>query len=163
MLLIFYLKQNSLPFPHFHTYSCQNILIEPIIMTNNLQRFVVAHEGGSRWSDASYEDALEEVRNGRKVSHWIWYIFPQMKGQGYSAASEYYGIANREEAKAYIEHSVLGPHLVEISQAYLATGKEAYRVFGDDAIKVRSCMLLFASVSDNPVFKEVCKRNSWLI
>ena len=131
-------------------------------MTNNLQRFVVAQEGGSRWSNASYEDALEEVRNGRKVSHWIWYIFPQMKGLGFSAASEYYGIANREEAKAYIEHPVLGPRLVEISQAYLATGKEAYRVFGGDAIKVRSCMLLFASVSDNPVFKEVCKLNSWL-
>jgi len=131
-------------------------------MTNNLQRFVVAQEGGSRWSNASYEDALEEVRNGRKVSHWIWYIFPQMKGLGFSAASEYYGIANREEAKAYIEHPVLGPHLIEISQAYLATGKEAYSVFGGDAIKVRSCMLLFASVSDNPVFKEVCKRNSWL-
>ena len=131
-------------------------------MTNNLQRFVVAQEGGSRWSNASYEDALEEVRNGRKVSHWIWYIFPQMKGLGFSAASEYYGITNREEAKAYIEHPVLGPHLVEISQAYLATGKDAYRVFGGDAIKVRSCMLLFASVSDNPVFKEVCKRNSWL-
>ena len=131
-------------------------------MTNNLQRFVVAQEGGSRWSDASYEDALEEVRKGRKVSHWIWYIFPQMKGLGFSAASEYYGIANREEAKAYIEHPVLGPRLVEISQAYLATGKKAYRVFGGDAIKVRSCMLLFASVSDNPVFKEVCKLNSWL-
>ena len=130
---------------------------------NNLQRFVVAQEGGCRWSDATYEDALSEVQNGSKVNHWIWYIFPQMKGLGFSDASNYYGIVNREEAKAYIEHPILGPRLIEISQAYLDTGKEAYRVFGDDAIKVRSCMLLFASVSDNPVFKEVCKRNHWII
>ena len=53
---------------------------------NNLQRFVVAQEGGCRWSDATYEDALSEVRNGSKVNHWIWYIFPQMKGLGFSDA-----------------------------------------------------------------------------
>ena len=133
--------------------------------TNNLQRFVAAQEGGCRWNDGdgTYEDALSEVRNGRKTGHWIWYIFPQMKGLGESAASKYYGIVNREEAKAYIEHPILGPRLIEITQAYLATGKEAYRVFGDDTIKVQSCMLLFASVSDNPVFKEVCRRNCWML
>ena len=86
-----------------------------------------------------------------------------MKGLGETAASKYYGIVNREEAKAYIEHPILGPRLIEITQAYLATGKEAYRVFGDDTIKVQSCMLLFASVSDNPVFKEVCRRNCWML
>lgn len=133
-------------------------------LTNkDLQRFVMAQKGGCRWSDATYEDALSEVRNGRKTGHWIWYIFPQMKGLGKSEASDYYGIVNREEAKAYIEHPILGPRLIEITQAYLDTNKEAYRVFNDDTIKFRSCVLLFASVSDNPIFKEVCKRNCWLI
>ena len=130
---------------------------------NNLERFVVAQEGGSRWETSSYEEALKEVQNGRKISHWIWYIFPQMKGLGISEISNYYGIVDREEAKAYIEHPVLGPRLIEITQAYLDTGKEAYQVFGNDAIKVRSCMLLFASISDHPVFMEVCKRNHWLL
>jgi len=134
-------------------------------LVSNLQRFVIAQEGGCRWTEigSTYEDALSEVRNGRKTNHWIWYIFPQMKGLGYSDASKYYGIVSRDEAKAYIKHPILGPRLIEISQAYLDTGKEAYRVFGDDVIKVRSCMLLFASVSDNPVFKEVCKQNHWIL
>jgi len=132
-------------------------------LISNLQRFVIAQEGGCRWTDITYEDALSEVRNGRKTGHWIWYIFPQMKGLGKSEASDYYGIVNREEAKAYIEHPILGPRLIEITQAYLDTNKEAYRVFNDDTIKFRSCILLFASVSDNPIFKEVCKRNCWLI
>ncbi len=132
-------------------------------MVNNLQRFIVAQEGGSRFSKASYEDALAEVKNGRKLSHWIWYIFPQMKGLGHSEASNYYGINGREEAKCYMEHPVLGRRLIEISQALLDTGKEAHRVFGDDTIKVASCMKLFSTVSDDPVFKEVMKRNHWLL
>ncbi len=130
---------------------------------NNLQRFVVAQEGGNRWKDPSYEQALSEVRNGSKITCWIWYIFPQMTRRIHSERSLYYRIKDREEAKAYIEHPVLGPRLAEISQAYLDTGKEAYLVFGNDAEKVHNCMLLFASLSDIPVFKEVCRRNHWIL
>lgn len=121
---------------------------------NNLNRFLLAQE-------ADYETALAEVRAGRKVSHWIWYIFPQMKGLGYSANSNYYGINGKEEAKAYIEHPVLRERLVEISQAVLDSEHSVYQIFGSDAIKVHSCIMLFASVCDIPVFYKLKERYGW--
>lgn len=121
---------------------------------NNLNRFLLAQE-------ADYETALAEVRAGRKVSHWIWYIFPQMKGLGYSANSNYYGINGKEEAKAYIEHPVLRERLVEISQAVLDSENSVYQIFGSDAIKVHSCIMLFASVCDIPVFHKLKERYGW--
>ena len=133
-------------------------------INRNLLRFVHAQDcGGLYDGTGTYAEALQEVKAGHKHGHWMWYVFPQMKGLGHSEMAEFYGINGREEAKAYIEHPILGPRLIEITQAYLATGKEAYWVFGDDTIKVQSCMLLFASVSDNPVFKEVCRRNCWMV
>lgn len=120
-----------------------------------LNRFLQAQAGGV------YEQALREVRNGRKVSHWIWYIFPQMKGLGHSPRSQYYGIDGRDEAKAYISHPVLRSRLVEITQAVLDSENSVYEIFGPDAIKVRSCMLLFASVCDIPEFKRMVSRYRW--
>lgn len=120
-----------------------------------LNRFLQAQAGGV------YEQALLEVRNGRKVSHWIWYIFPQMKGLGHSQRSQYYGIDGRDEAKAYINHPVLRSRLVEITQAVLDNDNTVYEIFGGDAIKVRSCMLLFASVCDIPVFKRMVSKYRW--
>lgn len=120
-----------------------------------LSRFIEAQAGGV------YEQALQEVRNGRKVSHWIWYIFPQMKGLGRSPRSQYYGIDGRDEAKAYINHPVLRSRLVEITQAVLDNDNTVYEIFGEDAIKVRSCMLLFASVCDIAVFKRMVSRYRW--
>lgn len=121
---------------------------------SNLNRFLLAQE-------VDYEKALAEVKAGKKVTHWIWYIFPQMKGLGHSARSQYYGIDGREEAKEYIEHPVLRERLVEISQVVLDSEYTVYQIFGSDAIKVYSCVMLFASVCDIPVFQKLKERYGW--
>lgn len=121
---------------------------------SNLNRFLLAQE-------ADYEKALAEVKVGKKVTHWIWYIFPQMKGLGHSARSQYYGIDGREEAKEYIEHPVLRERLVEISQVVLNSEYTVYQIFGSDAIKVYSCVMLFASICDIPVFQKLKERYGW--
>ena len=128
----------------------------------NLLRFVHAQDSGGIYDGTgTYAQALEEVRAGHKRGHWIWYVFPQMKGLGRSEISEFYGIAGREEAKAYIEHPVLRERLVEISEAVLHNEKSVYEIFGSDAIKVRACVLLFASVCDIPVFKQIKNKYRW--
>lgn len=108
-----------------------------------------------------YADALEQVKAGRKTSHWIWYIFPQMKGLGHSDNSKYYGIRVREEAERYINDPVLRNRLIEITDAVLSSPYSVGHIFGHDVIKVRSCMKLFASVSDDPVFKDMLEKKSW--
>jgi uncharacterized protein (DUF1810 family) len=108
---------------------------------HDLQRFVEAQED-------DYAQALAEIKNGRKRSHWIWYIFPQFDGLGFSSMSRRYSIKSTEEAKAYLAHPILGPRLLECCEAALSVeGKSALEVFGspDDA-KLRSCATLFASV-----------------
>ena len=116
----------------------------------NLQRFLDAQT-------YDYERALQEIRNGYKQSHWVWYIFPQLKGFGHSPNSEYYGISGLEEAQAYYNHPVLGSRLIEITKALLEhSGKSAQDILSPiDARKVRSCMTLFWLASNNPLFKEV--------
>jgi uncharacterized protein (DUF1810 family) len=117
----------------------------------NLQRFVDAQR-------SDYRTALNEIKNGRKRSHWIWYIFPQIQGLGFSETSRYYAIADLGEAEAYLKHPVLGKHLIEISEALLKLQEnDPYRVFGSpDDMKLRSSMTLFAAVPDAPpVFQEV--------
>ena len=96
-----------------------------------------------------YERALAEVKNGQKVTHWIWYIFPQLKGLGMSGNSHYYGIDDIEEARAYLQHPILGARLREITSVFFFFFlKNAQDVFGYlDAMKVRSCMTLFNEVS----------------
>lgn len=128
----------------------------------NLERFLHAQDSGGIYDGTgTYAEALQEVKNGHKSGHWIWYIFPQMKGLGKSEISQFYGINGREEAKAYIEHPILRERLVEISEAVLNNEKSVYDIFGQDAIKVRSCILLFASVSDIPVFKQLKSKYRW--
>lgn len=128
----------------------------------NLLRFVHAQDSGGIYDGTgTYAQALQEVRAGHKRGHWIWYVFPQMKGLGKSEISEFYGINGREEAKAYIEHPVLRERLVEICEAVLNSETSVYDIFGIDAIKVRSCILLFASVSDIPVFKQIKSKYRW--
>ncbi|WP_242357971.1 DUF1810 domain-containing protein [Bacteroides acidifaciens] len=119
----------------------------------NLQRFLDAQQG-------DYERALTEVRNGRKYSHWIWYIFPQLKGLGMSYNSQYYGISGKEEAEAYLAHPVLGERLREITSAFLQLkSKTAEEVFGSlDAMKVLSCMTLFNEVAPGDLFRQVIDR-----
>lgn len=102
----------------------------------------------------SYVIALEEVRNGRKVSHWMWYIFPQLRGLGQSNVAWYYGIEDLSEAKAYLAHPVLGRRLREITQAALDLSEtDPIKVFGwPDHMKFRSCMTLFAQISEDDLF-----------
>jgi uncharacterized protein (DUF1810 family) len=103
----------------------------------------------------TYDGALAELRNGRKASHWMWYIFPQIAGLGMSAMSQHYSISCLEEARAYLDHPLLGPRLVECTQAVNAVeGRTAYEILGPpDDMKFRSCLTLFATAApDQPVF-----------
>ena len=119
----------------------------------NLDRFIEAQK--SAWG--SYDDALTEIKNGQKQGHWIWYVYPQIKGLGHSYNSEFYGISSKEEAKAYLEHPILGKRLREITQALLDNNnKTADDILGyPDVLKVRSCMTLFDLVSPNDIFNDV--------
>ena len=106
---------------------------------------------------AGYKQALEEVRSGRKRSHWIWYIFPQVKGLGYSQMANFYGIKDREEGEDYLLHPTLNDRIHEISSALLQhKGKAAIDILGSiDSMKVRSSMTLFDELSPNDVFGKV--------
>lgn len=106
----------------------------------------------------SYEQALSEIKSGRKRSHWMWFIFPQLQGLGYSETARFYAIKDLPEARLYLQHPVLGPRLIEISKAMLALeGKTANQILGNpDDLKLRSSMTLFASVPGaDPVFQAV--------
>lgn len=128
----------------------------------NLLRFIHAQDSGGIYDNTgTYAEALQEVKNGHKHGHWMWYVFPQMKGLAHSEISKFYGINGREEAKAYIEHPVLRERLVEITEAVLKNEHSVYAIFDDDTIKFRACMLLFASVSDIPVFRQVIAKYHW--
>lgn len=128
----------------------------------NLRRFLDSQDNdGIYYGLSNYNNALQEIKAGHKKTHWMWYIFPQMKGLGKSQMSDFYGINGREEAKAYMEHPVLSHRLIEATQAVLDSGYSAYDIFGQDTIKFRSCVLLFSTVSDNPIFKRVIKEYKW--
>jgi uncharacterized protein (DUF1810 family) len=109
---------------------------------DDLNRFVRAQEG-------DYESALSELRSGRKRTHWMWYVFPQLDGLAVSATSKHYAIKSVEEARAYLGHPVLGPRLVECAEVVLGVqGRSAAEIFGSpDDLKLRSCATLFACVS----------------
>jgi uncharacterized protein (DUF1810 family) len=108
----------------------------------NLRRFVEAQA-------EDYEQALAEIRRGRKSSHWMWYIFPQFEGLGHSSMSRRYAIKSLAEAKSYLAHPVLGPRLLACAEsAWRVEGRSALDIFGSpDDIKLRSCATLFAAVS----------------
>jgi uncharacterized protein (DUF1810 family) len=109
----------------------------------------------SRFVDAQgpvYERVTRELRAGRKASHWMWYVFPQLRGLGWSPAALYYGIASFAEAQAYLAHTVLGPRLAECVQLVLAVdGRTAEPIFGyPDTLKFRSCLTLFSAAAPDP-------------
>jgi len=118
-------------------------------MKDDLQRFVDAQ---SRVLD----HVRQELKAGRKTSHWMWFIFPQIKGLGHSATAKRYAIADLEEARAYLAHPILGPRLIECTRAVLhLKDKPLTEIFGTpDDLKFRSSMTLFAHASDNPAFRE---------
>ena len=120
--------------------------------THNLQRFVDAQE-------SCYNQVLAELKNGRKCSHWIWFIFPQQKGLGRSYYSEFYGLDGSDEAKAYLEHPLLGARLKECCRLLMShIGKNAVEdIMGSriDVLKLKTSMTLFDTVSSNDIFADV--------
>jgi uncharacterized protein (DUF1810 family) len=122
----------------------------------NLQRFVEAQQ-------EDYEDVCAELRAGSKSSHWMWFIFPQMKGLGMSATSDWFGISSLNEAEAYLRHLVLGPRLRECTQLVnLVEGRSIREIFGSpDDLKFRSCMTLFAHATiENRAFLVALRKYS---
>ena len=123
-------------------------------MAYDLKRFVVAQHG-------VYDDVVAELRAGRKTSHWMWFVFPQVAGLGRSGMSQQYAIRSLDEARAYLAHPVLGPRLRECAGLVLATpARSAEDIFGGiDAVKLRSSMTLFHRADPGePVFVEVLER-----
>ena len=122
-----------------------------MITKNNLARFIEAQKG-------IYELALKEIKNGNKTGHWMWFIFPQIDGLGFSERSTFYAIKNKSEAQEYVNHDILGKRLIEISTELLNlhTGKPG-EVFGQiDSLKLQSSMTLFSLLKHpNPVFQKV--------
>ena len=118
----------------------------------------------ARFIDAQspvFPSVLAELGAGRKTSHWMWFIFPQLEALGRSGTAKFYGLEDRAEAAAYWQHPVLGERLRQCTRLVLATrGKTAYDIFGSpDDLKLRSCMTLFDAVApDEPAFREVLKR-----
>lgn len=119
----------------------------------NLSRFLRAQE----YESGGYKDALQEVKDGHKRKHWIWYIFPQINGLGHSDYQEYYGIKSLEEASAYLNNEILGARLREISEAFLQLeDTTTLEIFGSiDSMKVKSCMTLFDIVLPHDIFEKV--------
>ena len=122
--------------------------------SHNLQRFVDAQ-------NPDYEQVCSELRAGHKRTHWIWFIFPQLKGLGRSETASYYGIASRQEAEAYLAHPILGPRLRECTRLVNAVeGRSIDQIFGyPDNLKFRSSMTLFASTAtENQIFEDALQK-----
>jgi uncharacterized protein (DUF1810 family) len=118
-----------------------------------LERFVAAQD-----AHGTYQRAISELRTGMKLGHWMWFVFPQIAGLGFSTMSQRYAIGSPDEARAYVAHPVLGPRLVECARILTATEDlTATDIFGGiDAMKLRSCMTLFAAAApEQPAFGEV--------
>ena len=129
-------------------------MIEDESNSGQLDRFLQAQEN-------DFAAALSEVRSGRKHSHWMWYIFPQLRGLGHSSTSQFYAINDISEAKAFLAHPVLGRRLREITEALLLVeGKTAEEIFGfPDVLKLRSCATLFAHISEKgSIFERVLEK-----
>lgn len=140
------LKNVSLP------ASFWDVIGNPLAKEYDLDRFLSAQE-------SAYDEALDEIRAGRKHSHWIWYIFPQQKGLGHSYNSEYYGLDGTNEARDYLAHPILGARLREICEVLLThEGKrDIHDIMGSsiDVLKLQTCMKLFDHVSPNDIFEKV--------
>jgi uncharacterized protein (DUF1810 family) len=120
----------------------------------DLQRFIEAQ-------DSVYDKVCAELRNGRKDSHWMWFIFPQLHGLGHSHMADKFGISSRQEAEAYLKHPILGPRLRECSRLVnLVAGRSIHQILGSpDDLKFKSSMSLFASIApEEQVFKEALQK-----
>lgn len=119
----------------------------------DLERFIKAHQN-------AYLIALKEIKNGKKQSHWMWYIFPQLADLGHSPVAKYYGIRNKEEAIDYLNNDLLKNHLIEISEALLKIDDDINNILGyPDNLKLRSCMTLFHEIDPSiDIFMKVIKK-----
>lgn len=118
----------------------------------DINRFIIAQNS----SIDSYQEALMQIRRGLKTSHWIWYIFPQLKCLGHGPYAKFYGISDRLEAIEYLNNPVLGYRIREISKALLEHSKSAVDILGFiDALKVKSSMTMFDCICPNDIFSEV--------
>ena len=117
---------------------------------NSIDKFIEAQE-------KDYELALNEIKSGKKRSHWIWYIFPQLSSLGFSSTAKYYGIKDLEEAKEYLENDILKSHLEEITNELLMLPSyDILSIVGyPDNLKINSCMTLFYLASNNELYKKV--------
>ncbi|CAN5269626.1 DUF1810 domain-containing protein [soil metagenome] len=124
-----------------------------MITVNDLERFITAQE-------TSYPLALSEVRKGRKESHWMWYIFPQIQGLGFSETAKFYAVKDLNEAQAFLNHPILGTRLIVICNELLKLEENnANKIFGNpDDLKLKSSMTLFASLNTNPIFRLVLEK-----
>ena len=122
----------------------------------NLERFLTAQ-------DALYERAIKEIQEGKLgFECWVRYVYPQLKRSGTSKLTEFYGLNGREEAKEYISHPILKERLIRAAQVLLDNEKPVWEIFSNlGVMKIRSCMLLFASVSNEPIFKQVINKYHW--
>lgn len=122
--------------------------------TFDLQRFVDAQ-------DPVYETVRQEMRDGRKRTHWMWFMFPQIAGLGFSAMSQRYALRSQDEARAFLEHPILGKRLLELTSLVMQVdGKSAHEIFGSpDDMKFHSCLTLFAeAVADNKLFEAALEK-----
>ena len=118
----------------------------------DLRRFVTAQ-------DEVYADVVAELKEGRKRTHWMWYVFPQVAGLGNSPTAKHYAIQSHEEAQAYFAHPILGVRLIECTRTVMTIDKSAHQVFGSpDDLKFRSCLTLFDQVTGAPLFKAALVR-----
>lgn len=119
----------------------------------NLNRFVEAQ-------NTNYQIALEEIKQGHKQSHWMWYIFPQIHGLGMSSMSVYYSIKSKQEAIEYMKHPLLSKNLIEITKVLCTLNtNDSIKVFGTiDSIKLQSCMTLFNEIKPNELFQKVLNK-----
>jgi uncharacterized protein (DUF1810 family) len=123
-------------------------------LEDGIERYVLAQEN-------VFHQALNEIRSGKKQSHWMWFVLPQIRGLGFTDYNVYYGIKDLKEAGQYLNDAILGKRLIEISQAVLSQeGKTALEIFGKpDDRKLKSCMTLFSQIQNtNPVFQKVLEK-----
>ena len=137
-------------------------MTEGNINKEGLGRFLTAQDG-KRGDYTLYELALKEILEGKLgFECWIRYVYPQLKRKGTSQLTDYYGLDGREEAKAYFEHPILRKRLIKAAQVLLNLEKPLHEIFSNlGVLKLRSCMLLFASISDEPIFKQVINKYHW--
>ena len=132
-------------------------------MEDDLQRFITAQEGKTIHGNTLYEQALIEIEEGKPdFECWVRYVYPQLKRTGTSKLTDFYGLNGREEAKAYIEHPILRERLIRAFQVLLDSDKSVYEVFSNlGVLKIRTCALLFVSITDEPVFKQLIRKYHW--